>query len=185
MPAPKLPRTLTTDRLRLRPAVIEDAPAVFRIFSDSRVTRFWFEGPMIEMVQAERRIEELNRPNAVEYAVAELETDMMIGTLAIFAYFEGSRRAEIGYALDANHWGKGLMFEAASAVITRCFTEADLNRLEADIDPRNAGSEKLLRRLGFKEEGYMRERWIVDGVKSDTQFFGLLKSEWESQNYLE
>src|ERR1700722_15861106 len=111
MPAPNLPRTPITDRLRLRPAVIEDAPAVFRIFSDPRVTQYWFEGPMTEMTRAEKRIEELNKPNAVEYATAERESDMMIGPLAIFAHFEGSRRAELGYALDAEQWGKGLMFE--------------------------------------------------------------------------
>lgn len=176
--APPLPHVITTERLVLRPTRATDAAAIFRIFSDPRVTQYWFEPPMSEMAQAEARVENLNRPDAAQYALAFRETDEFIGTISVFAYVSSCRRAELGYALDADHWGKGLMFEAASSIVNHCFRNADLNRLEADIDPRNTASERLLRRLGFKEEGYMSERWIVNGVVSDTRFFGLLKSKW-------
>jgi len=55
-----------------------------------------------------------------------------------------------------------------------------LHRLEADIDPRNAASAKTLERLGFRREGLMRERWIVEGVVSDSAVYGLLASEWRT-----
>ncbi len=51
---------------------------------------------------------------------------------------------------------------------------------EADIDPRNAASAKSLERLGFIKEGHLRERWIVEGEVSDTDLYGLLRSEWRS-----
>ena len=56
-----------------------------------------------------------------------------------------------------------------------------LNRVEADIDPRNAASAKPLLRLGFRHEGLLRERWIVNGEICDTAFYGLLKSDWEAR----
>ena len=56
-----------------------------------------------------------------------------------------------------------------------------MNRLEADIDPRNDNSAKSLTRLGFREEGVLRERWIVAGEKSDTAYYGLLASDWSGR----
>ncbi len=90
------------------------------------------------------------------------------------------RRAEIGYALGSGVWGKGYMNEALTALLGYGFTELDLNRVEADIDPRNEASAKTLERLGFTREGLLRERWIVDGEVSDTAYYGLLRREWEA-----
>jgi RimJ/RimL family protein N-acetyltransferase len=57
----------------------------------------------------------------------------------------------------------------------------NLNRVEADIDPRNLASAKSLERLGFTREGFLRERWIVDGVVSDTALYGLLQGVWKAR----
>jgi RimJ/RimL family protein N-acetyltransferase len=64
--------------------------------------------------------------------------------------------------------------------VDHAFSALDLNRLEADIDPRNNASGRSLERLGFQKEGVMRERWIVNGEVSDTVFYGLLRSEWKA-----
>jgi RimJ/RimL family protein N-acetyltransferase len=53
-----------------------------------------------------------------------------------------------------------------------------LRRLEADVDPRNTHSIKTLERLGFKQEGFLRERWQVAGEIQDALFYGLLEREW-------
>ena len=70
------------------------------------------------------------------------------------------------------------MHEALQRLVRYAFEELDLHRLEADIDPRNEASERTLLRLGFVKEGYMRERWIVADVVSDSAVFGLLRREW-------
>jgi RimJ/RimL family protein N-acetyltransferase len=56
-----------------------------------------------------------------------------------------------------------------------------LNRIEADIDPRNVASARSLERLGFSKEGHLRQRWIVNGEVSDSAFYGLLLSDWQAQ----
>jgi RimJ/RimL family protein N-acetyltransferase len=68
-----------------------------------------------------------------------------------------------------------------TAALDYAFVELDLNRIEADIDPRNEASAKLLERKGFVKEGYMRERWIVNGEICDTVFYGLLRRDWEAR----
>jgi len=77
--------------------------------------------------------------------------------------------------------GKGLMHEALTALIGYGFGALDLNRIEADIDPRNTSSAKSLERLGFVKEGHLRERWIVDGEVSDTSLYGLLRADWRAR----
>ena len=70
------------------------------------------------------------------------------------------------------------MQEALTALVRFAFGELKLRRIEADVDPRNAASLKSLDRLGFKQEGLLRERWNVAGEIQDTLFFGLLAHEW-------
>jgi RimJ/RimL family protein N-acetyltransferase len=60
------------------------------------------------------------------------------------------------------------------------FNELNLHRLEADVDPRNAASIRTLEKLGFRQEGYLRERWLVGGGIQDSLFYGLLRSEWQA-----
>lgn len=49
--------------------------------------------------------------------------------------------------------------------------------------PRNTPSARVLERLGFCKEGHMRERWIVNGQKQDSAFYGLLGSDWQGNNH--
>jgi RimJ/RimL family protein N-acetyltransferase len=58
------------------------------------------------------------------------------------------------------------------------FRALGLRRLEADVDPRNSGSMRVLERLGFRHEGLLRERWKVNGELQDSVLLGLLEREW-------
>lgn len=84
-------------------------------------------------------------------------------------------RAFIERSRDAMHRG-----EALRALLDHGFGALQLNRIEADIDPRNAASACSLERLGFTREGLLRERWIVDGEVSDTSLYGLLARQWRA-----
>jgi RimJ/RimL family protein N-acetyltransferase len=77
--------------------------------------------------------------------------------------------------------GNGYMNEALVSLLEFGFSQLALNRLEADIDPRNTASAKSLERLGFRKEGHLRERWIVAGEVSDSGLYGLLRSDWQAR----
>ena len=85
------------------------------------------------------------------------------------------------YALAQLHWRKGYLGEAMTAGLDYAFTTLDLMRIEADIDPRNEASAKLLEGKAFQKEGYLRERWIVNGEICDTVLYGLLRRDWEAR----
>ena len=72
------------------------------------------------------------------------------------------------------------MGEALAALIDHAFGVLKLRRLEADVDPNNAGSLRILDRMGFRREGLLRERWNVAGEIQDSVVLGLLAREWRA-----
>jgi RimJ/RimL family protein N-acetyltransferase len=89
-----------------------------------------------------------------------------------------NRHAEVGFALARRAWGRGLMKEGLNQAIALSFGPLGLRRLEADVDPRNEASLRLLESLGFRREGLMRERWNTGGELQDGVLLGLLAREW-------
>jgi len=118
------------------------------------------------------------RRTMLNWVVAMRGSDDVIGSCTLFHVEPRHRRAEIGYALRSDLWGRGLAREAVALALDWAFRTLGLHRVEADIDPRNDGSRQLLQRLGFRSEGVLRERYFVDGRSSDTEWFGLLADDW-------
>lgn len=116
--------------------------------------------------------------DALQLGIERNSDRALVGTCTLFHFHWASRRAELGYALARAAWGQGLMHEALSALLAHAFNGLGLNRIEADIDPRNRASGRSLERLGFRKEGHLRERWMVDGEVSDTDLYGLLRIDW-------
>lgn len=172
---------LTTSRLLLRPVGPGDAAALFAVFGDPEVMRFWSSPAWTDPAQAAASIADdvadAAAGRSVRLAVLRHGDDGAIGTASVFALDRGNRRAEVGYALRRDAWGHGYATEAVAAVVAWAFGDLGLHRLEADIDPRNTASAAVLTRLGFRLEGLLRERWFVAGEVSDSAMYGLLARE--------
>ncbi len=187
MPMPAFHQiALRTERLLLRPMAASDAQSLFTIFSEPRVARYLSRPPWPDLDTAHQRIaRDLDALPAGKYLCLGLELahdGRLIGECSLFNFNEQCRRAEVGYGLAFADWGHGYMREALTVLLGFGFSQLFLNRVEADIDPRNEGSAKSLERLGFTREGFLRERWIVDGEVSDTALYGLLAREWTSSH---
>ena len=178
--------TLRTERLLLRPLREPDAAALFAIFADPRVARYLSKPPWTGIGIAHERIakdiEAMSDGRYACFGIERTNDGRLLGECSLFNLQEQCRRAEVGYALAFEAWGKGYMNEALSSLLEFGFLELGLNRVEADIDPRNLASAKSLERLAFKKEGHLRERWIVAGEVSDSGLYGLLASEWMARN---
>jgi len=174
--------SLTTERVNLRKLVQSDTTALFGMFSHPEVMRYWSRPAMTEMTQAEALFQQVQTDyetgSSLAMAIERRSDNIFVGNCTLHHFHDASRRAEIGYALARPFWGQGYMHEALQSLVTYAFEQLDLNRLEADIDPRNASSARSLDRLGFRKEGHLRERWIVNGEVSDTGYYGLLRSDW-------
>jgi RimJ/RimL family protein N-acetyltransferase len=118
------------------------------------------------------------RGEQVRLGIISREHATLIGTCTIFKIDKQCRRAELGYGIARPFWRRGFMNEAVTSLIDYGFSALNLNRLEADIDPRNTASGHSLERLGFQREGFLRERWIVGDEVSDSAIYGLLANEW-------
>ena len=73
----------------------------------------------------------------------------------------------LGYSVDVAHQGRGYGTEAVGAIVTWCFRNLHLHRVEANYQPSNERSGRLLRRLGFTVEGYARNYLFIDGEWRD------------------
>ena len=174
--------TLSTSRLLLRPLRDSDAAALLAIFADPAVVRYWSTPPWKSAEQAiamiDRDAKAMAAGEHLRLGVERTDDGALIGMCTLFAFSEQCRRAEVGYALASHAWGKAYMDEALRALLNYGFSDLKLNRVEADIDPRNEASARSLERLGFKKEGHLRQRWIVAGEVSDTALYGLLHRDW-------
>jgi len=172
---------LEGERVRLRPFRAADRDALFAIYSDPVAMRYWGFEPWTELAQAEAHIAPLlevgEAPATYPWAIARRGDDVLVGTTTLFALRRDQLRCELGYALAPAEHGKGLASEAVRLALAYGFGELALERVEADVDPRNAASCRLLERLGFQREGLLRARWRVAGEVTDSVIFGLLRGE--------
>ncbi len=98
----------------------------------------------------------------------------IIGTCLLFRFDEGSARLELGYVLGRAWWGQGLMREALQGVLSAAFTAMGVRRVEAEVNPANVASMRVVESLGFVAEGTLRQRWVKAGKPYDVVFWGLL-----------
>ena len=173
---------ITTPRVVLRWISEDDIESLYEIFSSPQVMRYWSSAPLSDREAAadlQREIAEGNESETMlNWGLALRDSDTVIGTTTLFNLSLDNGRAELGYAMAHAHWGKGYMNEALTALVSHAFEVMELRRLEADVDPRNAASIRTLERLGFQREGFLRERWHVNGEIQDAFFYGLLRREW-------
>lgn len=175
-----------TDRLVLRGVRPEDdLPALYELFADPRVAEYTDTGPFETLADATKvmmwitQIFDERRGMRWAITLSNAET-ALIGTCGFNHWHRWNNSAEIGYDLAHRHWGKGLATEALRPVIRFGFERMDLNRIEADVTVGNDGSARVLEKLGFEEEGLMRQRGFWKGEYHDLRLFSLLRQDWHS-----
>ncbi|WP_437734139.1 GNAT family N-acetyltransferase [Sorangium sp. So ce1335] len=172
---------LTTPRLRLRALGPGDAERVFRLRSDPEVTRYLGRAPDSSLADAEQHLavirEGIRTDAAIYWGITRKESGELVGTGGFWRWNKPHRWAEIGYGLLPELWGQGIMTEALGAMLPFGFESMDLHRVEAQLDPENRASARLLERLGFAREGQQRQNWYHEGRFTDTAVYGLLRGE--------
>ena len=88
------------------------------------------------------------------------------------------RFPEIGFILHPDHWGHGYAREALTLVLDRAFGVHGLPKVDADVDPRNLSSLRLLSRLGFRETGRKERTWHVGGQWCDSVYLEIDAGSW-------
>jgi ribosomal-protein-alanine N-acetyltransferase len=158
---------LTSRRLRLRQVSDDDAPVIYRLHADERVQHFRGEPLFRSPDHAHRRIFQWKRifanGDGIRWGIEMKATGKLIGTLGFKSILHQHRRADIGYELDPDWWNRGLMTEAVSEVIEFAFGEMDLRSIEANITPGHKASQRVLEKLGFRNEAHFHENYFYEG----------------------
>ncbi|WP_435171439.1 GNAT family N-acetyltransferase [Paenibacillus glycanilyticus] len=169
---------LETDRLLLREITCEDRSDIFACFSNKQVTMYYGQEALEHMDQAQALIDFFSRSYAekrgIRWGIERKEAKNLIGTVGFNQWSPKHRRAEVGYELLPESWRNGYASEAISAVLQFGFQELKLNRIGAVVFKENVASNHLLTKLGFQQEGILRDYMVQDGKAYDTYIYSLL-----------
>lgn len=172
---------IETNNLVLREMELSDAEAIFQIYADNDVTKYIDMETATDLAQAKflvnRRVELFRSGQRIRWGIARKDDNIIIGSCGFTQWNKNSHQAEIGYELAKKHWRKGIMTEALEAVIYFGFQRMELNRIEALVMLENIASITLLEKLGFREEGILREYGYWKGKFHDLKMFSLLKRD--------
>jgi ribosomal-protein-alanine N-acetyltransferase len=154
---------LETTRLLLREVRESDKEAIFILRSDPRVRCYSGHPTFISNLEAEERIHMLQAGfasgEALHWCLESKAEERMIGDFAFWKILKQHRRAEIGYELLPDWWGKGIMTEAMKTLLGFGFESMKLHSVEANVTPGNKASVSLLLRNGFRLEGHFKENY--------------------------
>jgi len=114
--------------------------------------------------------------DGITWGITLKNSSGLIGTIGFWRIVREHHRAEIGYLLHPSYQGKGLMQEAITATIVYGFNTMKLHSIEANVNPGNAASIKILERNKFNREAYFRENYYYDGKFLDTAIYSLLNT---------
>jgi len=163
---------LKTERLVLRPARPDDVEAFHAIMSDPRAMRYWSTPPHATLDETREWVASMAERSAGACQDFVIELDgRAVGKAGCF------KLPEIGYILHPDVWGRGYAREAMAAVITHIFATRDVEKLVADVDPRNEASIGLMTRLGFAETHRAKGTWQVGDELCDSVYFALPRPE--------
>lgn len=177
---------LETERLRLRQVTEQDAPSIFDLRSNVAVMKYLDRPPARNLEDALDLIEKIrysfDHNEGITWAICMKEDQHLIGTIGYWRIDKPHHRAEIGYMLHEIYQGKGIMQEAISAVLNFGFRTLNLHSIEANVNPKNEASIRLLERNGFRQEAYFRENYFYNGMFLDSSIYSLLAPAYREKN---
>lgn len=173
---------LYTKRLILRELRIDDANTLFKYWSDDEVTKYLNMEPFVTKQQTFRMIKVLSNlfkhEEGIRWAIVRKEDNVTIGTCGFNSLILKSSRGEVGYELGRIYWGNGYATESLKEILRYGFEEIKLNRIEAFTVPEAHKSINVLKKLGFKKEGTLKEYGYWDNQYQDENIYSLLKRDW-------
>lgn len=175
--------TLSTERLTLRQVTVDDKNDLFALRSSAEVMKY-IDRPLAKSVDEMevfiQKIKELEvNNNGIHWGIALNPDSKLIGVISFWRIDKENHRAEMGYLLRAEFHGKGIMQEAFNAVIPYGFNVLNFHSIEANVNPNNSPSIKILERNKFVREGYFKEDYYYNGKFLDSAIYSLLKSNLE------
>jgi len=158
-----------TEHLALRSITADDAEGLHEAYGDADAMRHWDHPPSRDVSQTAERIRTSAETNPRWDGMWAIRTHAgrFVGAINYHAHNEEQRRLALGWIVVPSCWRQGLMTEAARSVISHCFRHLNAHRIEARLEPENLPSRRLAAKLGFTEEGTLRD-WTFTTICTDS-----------------
>ena len=169
---------LETERLLLRETTLQDAEAIFAIFSDPSVTQFHDLDTFTSIEEAiaviKRRAKRFEQGDGIRWGIVHKQDNVLIGSCG-FTWNPQENAAEVGYELANTFWRQGIMTEAVRTILQFGFEKMGLRFVVAQVMLDNIASKKLLKKLGFQSQGVLKQHGFFKGQFHDLEQFMLNK----------
>lgn len=165
----KPPENLETNRLMLRPPVIEDAELIFAKYAkDSEVTKYLIWRPHKDVsetrVFVERCIRGWKEGSCYPWVVMRKDDNELIGMIELRI---ANGEADLGYVLAREAWGQGYATEMAIAVVSWAIEQEEITRIWATCDCENLASARVLEKAGLKFEKVLNAYIVHPAISED------------------
>jgi ribosomal-protein-alanine N-acetyltransferase len=168
---------LTTPRLVLRKFKKEDAADIAEYASDAKTVEFLVWDGLNTIEQATAAIANVYWSRPGIFAIELAAEKKCIGCIDLRLVPE-HEKAEFGYMLHRDYWGRGYMTEALTAVLELCFEKLELNRVESTHYVGNEGSGKVMEKCGMEFEGIAKQKEKIKGIFRDVVHYGIIAKRW-------
>lgn len=176
---------LETERLLLRGMRVSDAPDMYDYAKRPEVTKYLLWSPHPDIAHTRRYLEYLAGRYRLgmfyDWAIIHKEDKRMIGTCGFVRFDCPHNAAEIGYVLNPDYHGRGLMPEAVRRVLSFGFSVLGLHRIEARYMVENTPSRHVMDKLGMTFEGVKRQSMLVKGTYRDIGTCAILANEFHAE----
>ncbi|MBY6036898.1 GNAT family N-acetyltransferase [Fictibacillus nanhaiensis] len=173
--------TIETSRLILREVTTEDSKDMFAYLSDHDVVKHMGLEPYQTVEDVWDEVgwytSIYQEGTGMRWGITLKNSGRIIGSCGFLNWRTKHFRAEVGFELSKDFWGKGIGSEALEAVVTYGFQHLQLERIEALIEPNNLASQKLVEKQGFQKEGLLRHYEFTCGKFDDLYMYSIIKGD--------
>lgn len=182
----ELTQPLETERLLLRPYRDEDFDALYAMRSSAELARYVYWEPQTEEQVREtlaRKIESVSIStdgDALALAAEHRESRHVVADVILQLVSREHGLGEIGYIVHPDHLGRGYATEATRPLLAVAFDGLGLHRVIGRVEARNAGSTRVLEKLGLRREAHFVENEFVKDEWQSELVYAILDREWRS-----
>jgi ribosomal-protein-alanine N-acetyltransferase len=170
---------MTGERIFIRPGALEDEQTFLAAVGRSRRLHHpWVQAPATPDAFRDY-LKKRQNPQGAAFFIWTDQPDGLVGVVNLDEIVRGCfLSAYLGYYAFVPYAGRGLMREGLSQVVTHAFKTMKLHRLEANIQPANARSKALVKKLGFRREGMSPRYLKINGRWRDHERWAILCEDW-------
>ena len=166
-------------RVYIRPPVDDDWSTLHKLHQRSANYHFPWAEPAQSEEGCKRYIRRCQTEAFVGLLIWHAIEHRLVGVANLSQIFYGSfQNAYLGYYGSVDYAGQGLMTEGVRLVLNHAFDTLKLHRIEANIQPGNTASIKLVKRLGFANEGFSRQYLKINGEWRDHERWAITVENW-------